>query len=169
VLERNLGVPGSIAQTRLQSKTTFHRCVHLSAYVSRDWKAFAETRWMYMANELSYIINSIAFLHMLTLSSSTIYFWHFDFKKPKQTASDSDMNSGATKWYPVHAIEWYLSKHGLNFIHWISHLLGVQESWNMQFITRFKNPNSLHVSPDNSFLVSQVNWIQMMFGLICDI
>jgi len=60
-------------------------------------------------------------------------------------------------------------EHGLNVIHYISHLISADKHRNTQFINGAKKLEAFQVFPNDSGLASGRNWIPMSFGSICDI
>jgi len=61
------------------------------------------------------------------------------------------------------------AKHAVKVIQYFSHLIRANETWNTQFINNANPLEALHVFPDDSYLMSGWNWIQMLFASICDI
>jgi len=60
-------------------------------------------------------------------------------------------------------------KHGVNVIHYFSHLIRANESRNRQFINGTTKLESLVVFADYSYLVCGCNCIPMLLSSICDI
>ena len=60
-------------------------------------------------------------------------------------------------------------KHGVNVIHYFSHLIRANETRNKQFINTPKKLKALYEITDYWILAISWNWIPMVFSVICDI
>jgi len=89
--------------------------------------------------------------------------------EPKKTAGDSTMNVGETEPITWISDRMICIKHSLNVIQFISNLIRAENRRNTQFINGAKELEALLVFPNESGVVSGLNWIPMSFGSICDI